>query len=207
MQKALGLTEELHGEEHPACVLVHMGYANLHQLHKQHEKALDHLHRAWEIKEEECHANGGVEGENEELAEIYAELGKVYCITGQDEEGLDMYARALRIYTARNGIVSKATARIAVKLATVESKIGRYEEAVTHFEVASTAMEGIYGDGHKKTVEVWRKLCLLLVKLKQYDAAEELLQRVLDRNPNPNPNPNCRSSYRGWLPLRKFFSV
>lgn len=129
LQKALRSTEKLYGEDHPACVLVHMGFANLHQLHGNMDKALEHLLRAWEIKEEECHRDGGMEGdthtlhasiamtldcqstprltccpgENEELAEIYSELGKLYAKTEEDEQALDMYQRSLRIYTARLG--------------------------------------------------------------------------------------------------------
>ena len=38
MQKALRLTEDLHGEDHPACILVHMGFANLHQLRGKPEQ-------------------------------------------------------------------------------------------------------------------------------------------------------------------------
>ena len=161
------------------CVLVHMGFANLHQLRGHSEKALDHLHRAWEIKEEECHAEGGPDGENEELAEIYTELGKLYCKTEQDNEGLDMYRRALRIYTARCGLASPLTSKAAIKVATVESKLGLYDEAVETFRAAAESMEQQHGDCHKKTVDVWRKLCLLLVKLKDFPGAVSLLDKII----------------------------
>jgi len=185
LQKALDLTRKLYGEDHPACVLVHMGFANLQQLQGDLTEAEDHMIRAAEIKEHECHerakqAGGrGPEGENEELAEIYAELGKIYTKQELDDQAKDMYGRALSIYEKRVGATAPPTGRIAQKLATLESKLGYYDEAVGHFRTAAESLEEQHGDCHKKTVDVWRKLCLLLVKLKRFSEAQEVLHSVI----------------------------
>lgn len=181
LKKALDLTEQLYGEDHPACVLVHMGFANLYQLQHNLEEAEAHLVRAWEIKEDECHQDGGIDGENEELAEIYSELGKVHSKQDdQDDQALECYKHALAIYQARLGAETPQVGRIAQKVATLQSKLGYFDDSVANFELAAGALEVHNGACHKKTVDVWRKLCLLLVKLKRFEDAQSLLLRVIN---------------------------
>ena len=162
LHRALELLDDIYGEDHPGTVLVHLGLSTMCQAQNKWEAARDHLIRAWEVKEDECRRIcNGPEGDSTELAEIYGEMGKVYLKLQDDKTALDMYTRALRIYKTKEA-ASMVLGKTAQQAATIQSRLGQFEDAFTSFQIASEVFEISYGLHHKKTLDVWRKVIVPL---------------------------------------------
>jgi len=188
LKRALKLVQDLHGEDHAGNVLIFLGLSNMCQAQKKWSAARDHLVEAWEIKENLCRQqDNSADGDNTELAEIYSEMGRVYMKLDNESDpedatrettALDMYQRALRIFSAKcPGTVAEG--KTAQQVGTIQSKLGDFDGALVSFQLSSEVFSKLFGAHNKKTLDVWRKICLLLVKLKRFEEAETQLNQVL----------------------------
>ncbi|XP_077294956.1 uncharacterized protein LOC143917349 [Arctopsyche grandis] len=102
-----------------------------------------------------------------------------FSVSKEPKKRKRILERLFRIKKSKYGKYDVETAKVLMGLGIVQSDLGNYSGAKTHFNKAKTIFLKAYGENHIETAELWMHMGTMESGLCNYDAAKSHFQRAL----------------------------
>ena len=172
-EKALKISEEKLGADHPNTAATYNNLAVVYDDQGNYEKALKYYEKALKVYEEKLGAD------HPDTAATYNNLAVVYYEQGNYEKALEYYEKALRIREEKLGADHPDTAATYNNLALVYDDQGNYEKALEYYEKALRIREEKLGADHPDTAATYNSLALVYYEQGNYEKALEYYEKAL----------------------------
>ncbi len=172
-QRALKISEQALGGEHPDTAATLHELARLYQEQGQYEPARELYQRALQITEDVLGTA------HPDTATTMQALASLYQEQGQYEPARELYQRALQITEDVLGAEHPDTAATMHQLANLYQEQGQYEASEELYQRALKIKEQVLGAEHPDTAMTQWGLAVLYERQGQYTRAEPLYRQAL----------------------------
>lgn len=157
---------------------------NVYSVMGEHARATEYYQQALVA------AQKGFSGKSEELAEAISRLGDNAVDRGDSKKGVSLYTEALLI---RRSLNEKNPERIAYELtnlAEAHRLLGELSKALEHHEEAILQFDKMPILPETELVAVYNSYALTLLRHRNPDAAERILEKAIDAASHTKPGPH-----------------
>lgn len=144
-ERSLSIREKIRGKNSPAVAEALNNLGELYSANKDYQQAMKAHQRALKIREKAYGSN------SLKVAESKNNIAGVYFHQGQWNKAEQLFKDVQAIFCADDNTPKKSIADCHTNLGAVAYKLGKYEEALSHFEQAYSIYEQVLGAAHPAT--------------------------------------------------------